>query len=65
MWIETQTLRCIIEGGGDVAFINTVHINQYLGKYTRLLDNAKLITLVTFYAFSRYFKITVKLAKEL
>lgn len=30
MWIETQTLRCIIEGGGDVAFINTLHINQYL-----------------------------------
>jgi len=33
MWIETQTLRCIIEGGGDVAFINTLHLNQYLGKY--------------------------------
>ncbi|VVC35460.1 Hypothetical protein CINCED_3A020998 [Cinara cedri] len=30
MWIETQTLRCIIEGGGDVAFINTLHLNQYL-----------------------------------
>jgi len=65
MWIETQTLRCIIEGGGDVAFINTLHINQYLGKYTRLLDNTKLIALVTMYTFSRYFKITVKLTKEL
>lgn len=32
MWIESQTLRCIIEGGGDVAFINTLHIKQYLGK---------------------------------
>jgi len=65
MWIETQTLRCIIEGGGDVAFINTLHINQYLGKYTRLLENVKLITLITLYTFSRYFKITVKLTKEL
>lgn len=35
MWIETQTLRCIIEGGGDVAFINTLHINQYIGKQTK------------------------------
>lgn len=34
MWVETQTLRCIIEGGGDVAFINTFHIDQYLGMYT-------------------------------
>lgn len=29
--MEVQTLRCIIEGGGDVAFINTFHLNQYLG----------------------------------
>lgn len=34
MWAETQTLRCIIEGGGDVAFINTFHMDQYLGMYT-------------------------------
>lgn len=33
MWLETQTLRCIIEGGGDVAFINSLHINQYLGMF--------------------------------
>lgn len=40
MWIETQTLRCIIEGGGDVAFINTLHLNQYLGKH-KIIHNMK------------------------
>lgn len=41
MWIETQTLRCIIEGGGDVAFINTFHINQYLGIYKIIINTKK------------------------
>ncbi|XP_050421210.1 transferrin-like [Adelges cooleyi] len=30
LW-ETLALRCIIEGGGDVAFVNTHHIDNYLG----------------------------------
>lgn len=45
MWIETQTLRCIIEGGGDVAFINTLHINEYLGMYKIIKNKKKIITL--------------------
>lgn len=62
MWVEAQTLRCIIEGGGDVAFINTLHINQYLGKSEIISLKKKNIHLTV--VFHRYFKIINELRKQ-
>ncbi|XP_050544987.1 transferrin-like isoform X2 [Daktulosphaira vitifoliae] len=34
---EILALRCIIDGGGDVAFINTFHLSQYLAQIILIL----------------------------
>lgn len=48
LWIETQTLACIIEGGGDVAFLNTFHIKQYIGKQRKHFFITTLSYIVAF-----------------